>query len=208
MPGISFREAERRAAFSRRLTVSSRSLSSCCRSIAAWKCCMRKLPPRVKLGRAPLKFPYERPQSWNELARSMRSSLLPVIAPPSPDGRCLEVWKLTHPRSPIVPHLSPLYSASQPRQASSMPASPFPLAASQDLQDTGFPGLAPLRPPGPTPRVHRAASEQCRLVGRGSPHGSLLEQTHGGQCASGEAEELTAVVPDAHVVPPPSIGET
>ena len=53
----------------------------------------------------------------------MSSSLLPVTAPPSPEGMCLEFWKLKQPRSPSVPHFWPLYSASQAWQASSTTAS-------------------------------------------------------------------------------------
>ena len=54
---------------------------------------------------------------------SISSSLMPVIAPPSPEGMCLDSWKLKQPRSPIVPHLRPLYSASHAWQASSTTAS-------------------------------------------------------------------------------------
>jgi hypothetical protein len=42
------------------------------------------------------------------------------MAPPSPEGRCLDSWKLKQPRSPSTPHLRPWYSASHAWQASSI----------------------------------------------------------------------------------------
>ncbi|MBA7618439.1 hypothetical protein ES703_25765 [subsurface metagenome] len=50
----------------------------------------------------------------------MISSSSPTRAPPSPQGRCFEFWKLKQPRSPNVPHFFPLHSASQAWQASSI----------------------------------------------------------------------------------------
>src|SRR5215831_19743232 len=77
-----------------------------------------------------------------------------------------------------------------------------PLSAPQHLQDGRFPGLTPLRPFGPAPFVYRSASEQGRRVGGGSPHGSLREQSRASESGNGDAEEFTAAVPDAHVIPP------
>ena len=57
------------------------------------------------------------------------------------------------------------------------PGAAVPLAAAQHLEDGRFPGLAPLRPPGPASLVHRRASEQGREVGGGSteaPFGNRL----------------------------------
>ena len=60
---------------------------------------------------------------WKESHLSISSSLMLVMAPPSPEGRCFDSWKLKQPRSPSVPHLRPLYSASQAWHASSTTAS-------------------------------------------------------------------------------------